>query len=177
MKHNLVLIGMMGCGKSTVGRILAERLGLELADTDQMIERRERRAISEIFAAGGERYFREREREAALTLAGRENLVVACGGGLPLCEDSIRALKEQGTVFFLRRDPGETYDAVSMEGRPLAQDGRAAFIARFRAREPVYRRWADYVIEAPSAREAALQIETLYRKAQRAGTNAEEQAT
>lgn len=174
MKGNIVLIGMMGCGKSTVGRILAGRLGLELADTDQLVERRERRAISEIFAARGEGYFRERERETALELAGRENLVVACGGGLPLREDSIRPLKERGTVFFLRRDPGETYDAVSMEGRPLAQDGRAAFIARFHAREPVYRRWADYVIEAPGAREAASQIETLYIEGLRARPNAEE---
>ncbi len=174
MKGNLVLIGMMGCGKSTVGRILAERLGLELADTDQLIESRERRAISEIFAGEGEGYFREREREAVRELAGLENLVIACGGGLPLYEDSIRPLKERGTVFFLRRDPGETYDAVSMAARPLAQDGRAAFIARFYAREPVYRRWADYVIEAPSAREAASQIETLYIEGLRAGENAKE---
>ena len=61
MKHNVVLIGMMGCGKSTVGRILAERLGLELIDTDQYIEKRERRSIPDIFAAEGEVYFRERE--------------------------------------------------------------------------------------------------------------------
>ena len=131
MKHNVVLIGMMGCGKSTVGRILAERLGLELIDTDQYIEKRERRSIPDIFAAEGEVYFRERELETAQALGGRQNLVIACGGGLPLREDCIRPLAESGLVFFLRRDPGETYDSVSMTGRPLAQDGRNAFLARF----------------------------------------------
>ena len=164
MKHNVVLIGMMGCGKSTVGRILAERLGLELIDTDQYIEKREHRSIPDIFAAEGEVYFRERELETAQALGGRQNLVIAGGGGLPLREDCIRPLAESGLVFFLRRDPGETYDSVSMTGRPLAQDGRDAFLARFQQREPVYRRWADHIIEARSAGEAAAQISEFYYK-------------
>lgn len=164
MKNNVVLIGMMGCGKSTVGRILSEWLGLELVDTDLYIEQRERRSIPDIFAADGEAYFRERELEAALSLGGRENLVIACGGGLPLREDCIRPLKDSGLVFFLRRDPGETYDAVSMSDRPLAQDGRDAFLDRFRQREPVYRRWADHIIEGRSAGETAKLISELYRK-------------
>ena len=79
---NLVLIGMMGCGKSTVGALLAHRLGRELADTDQLIEAREGCTIPELFVARGEEYFREREREVAWELAGREDLVIACGGGL-----------------------------------------------------------------------------------------------
>lgn len=164
MKSNIVLIGMMGCGKSTVGRILAERLGLELSDSDQYIEAHEHRSIPDIFAAKGEPYFRERELEAALALAGRENQVIACGGGLPLRDDCIRPLKESGLVFFLLRDPGETYDTVSMSGRPLAQDGRDAFIERFRQREPIYRRWADHIVQARSAGEAASRIAEIYRK-------------
>lgn len=164
MKNNVILIGMMGCGKSTVGRILSEHLGLELVDTDQFIEGRERRSIPDIFAAEGETYFRERELETALLLGKRENLVIACGGGLPLRDDCILPLKASGLVFFLRRDPGETYDSVSMAGRPLAQDGRDAFIARFRQREPVYRRWASHIIEAQNAGEAAGLISEIYRK-------------
>lgn len=164
MKNNIILIGMMGCGKSTVGRILSEQVGLELIDTDQYIESLERRSISDIFASKGEEYFRQRELETALLLGGRENQVIACGGGLPLRDDCIRPLKESGFVFFLRRDPGETYDSVSMEDRPLAQDGRDAFIARFRQREPVYRRWADHVIKARSAAAAVGLIAEIYRK-------------
>lgn len=165
MKHNnIVLIGMMGCGKSTVGRILSEQLGLTLIDTDHYIETQECRSIPDIFAVQGEAYFREREREAALALCERENLVIACGGGLPMRTDCIRPLHESGLVFLLLRDPGETYDSVSMASRPLAQDGRNAFIAKFQQREPIYRRWANYTIKAQSAKEAAAQIVEIYHK-------------
>ena len=147
MKQNIVLIGMMGCGKTTVGGLLAQKLDAEPADTDELVEQMEGRTIPEIFAADGEEYFRQAEERAAALLAGRTGLVIACGGGLPLREGSIRPLKESGTVFFLRRDPGEIYDTVSMAGRPLGQGGKEAFLARFAQREPVYRRWADHVIE------------------------------
>ena len=164
MKNNVILIGMMGCGKSTVGRILAERLGLELISIDREIEKNEQRSIPDIFAAAGEAYFRNCELKTVLALDGRENLVIDCGGGLPMREDCIRPLKESGLVFFLRRDPGETFDSIPREGRPLAQDGRDAFIDRFRQREPVYRRWADHMIEARGATEAADMIFEIYRK-------------
>ena len=152
---NIVLIGMMGCGKSTVGRTLARRLKLELADTDQLIEVRENRTIPEIFAQDGEAYFRAREQDIAEELAGRTGLVIACGGGLPLRSAAIAPLKDSGTVFFLCRDPGLIYDSVSMAGRPLGQGGRAAFLDRFAQREPVSRRWADVVIEGVSTVEGA----------------------
>ena len=155
-EKNLVLIGMMGCGKSTAGALLARRLGLELADTDAFVEETEGRTIPEIFAADGEAHFRRAEEAAARALAARSGLVIACGGGLPLREESIRPLKESGTVFFLRRDPGEIYDTVSMDGRPLGQGGKEAFLARFAQREPVYRRWADHVIEEFSTPDATV---------------------
>ena len=144
---NLVLIGMMGCGKSTVGRLLARKLGRELVDTDQYIEEKTGRTIPEIFAQEGEDFFRELERAAGETLAARRDLVIACGGGLPTRSAAIAPLKESGTVLFLRRDPGEIYDKVSMGSRPLGQEGRAAFLARYAAREPVYLSWADAVVE------------------------------
>ena len=154
---NIVLIGMMGCGKTTVGGLLAARLGRELADTDAWVEAREGRTIAQIFADEGETYFRDRERDAAAELARRQDLVIACGGGLPLRPDSIGCLKESGVVFWLDRDPGETYDAESMAGRPLAQDGRAAFLARFRQREPVYRAAAHHTVTNFSGPETTVQ--------------------
>ena len=144
---NIVLIGMMGCGKSTVGALLAQKLGLTLVDTDALIEEREGRSISEIFAADGEDYFRDQELGVSEELARRQDLVIACGGGLPMKPDCIGSLKYSGTVIWLRRDPAETYDTMEISGRPLAQQGREAFLERFAQREPIYRQWADLVVE------------------------------
>lgn len=147
MRDNVVLIGMMGCGKSTVGKLLAEALGFTFMDTDQYIEEALGRSIPDIFAREGEAFFRDRELGAAEELARRKGQVIACGGGLPTRADSIASLKDSGTVIFLRRDPGEIYDSVSMDGRPLGQQGRAAFLERYAGREPVYQAWADHVVE------------------------------
>lgn len=159
MGKNIVLIGMMGCGKSTVGKLLAQHFGYTLMDTDAIIEERENRAIAGIFASDGEAYFRALELELCRELSGQQNLVIACGGGLPLQDEAIAALKENGLVFWLNRDPGRTYDALDVSGRPLAQAGREDFVRRYHDRAPVYRRWADYIIpcgDDPQAVEALI---------------------
>lgn len=153
---NIVLIGMMGCGKTTCGGLLAQRLGRTLVDTDALIVDREGRSIPEIFAHQGEGYFRALEVAVAQELADRQDLVIACGGGLPLHPEAMEPLKAGGRVVFLCRDPGETYDTVPMAGRPLGQGGRGAFVARFRDREPVYRGWADLTITEFSSPEATV---------------------
>jgi len=153
---NIVLIGMMGCGKSTIGAMLAQKLGRTLVDTDALIEEREGRSIAEIFATDGEDYFRDQELGVSEELAGKQDLVIACGGGLPMKPDCIGSLKYSGTVIWLRRDPGEIYDTMETSGRPLAQQGREAFLERFAQREPIYRQWADAVIEDFSAPENTL---------------------
>lgn len=152
---NIILIGMMGCGKTTVGRLLASQLGRPLIDTDALIEAREGRSISDIFAADGESHFRDLELAVCQELSQTDGQIVACGGGLPLRSGCIGALKQNGLVFWLNRDPGETYDGLDTSGRPLAQAGRAAFLERFRQRAPIYRQWADYVISGVKAPEQA----------------------
>ena len=155
---NIVLIGMMGCGKSTVGRHLAQVLGREFADTDALVEAREGRSVAEIFAGEGEPFFRTRELELSRELAAREGLVISCGGGLPMEEGCMEALSS-GTVFWLDRDPGETWESLDTTHRPLAQRGREDFLARYSLRAPTYRRWAHHIISgAPSAEDAARAI-------------------
>ncbi len=149
MEKNIILIGMMGCGKSTVGALLARRFHLTLADTDALIERREGRSIPEIFASDGEAHFRALELALCRELSGQQGLVIACGGGLPLQEEAIAALKKNGLVFWLDRDPGETYYGLDVSGRPLAQGGREDFLARYSVRSPIYHRWADFIIVKP----------------------------
>ena len=153
--QNIVLIGMMGCGKTTVGHLLSQRFRRPLTDTDALIEARQACSISDIFAQRGEAHFRALELALCQELGNQQNLIIACGGGLPLQDGAITALKQNGLVFWLDRDPGETYDALDISGRPLAQAGREAFIQRYHDRAPVYRRWADRVIPCAGGPQAA----------------------
>lgn len=143
---NIVLIGMMGCGKTTVGGLLASRLKRPLVDTDLLIQRQEGMVIPEIFESMGEGYFRSLEAGVAQALSLRQGLIIACGGGLPLQEIAIAALKDSGRVVWLDRDAGDIFDHVDMEDRPLAQEGREAFLEKAAQRREVYRHWADVVI-------------------------------
>lgn len=143
---NIILIGMMGCGKTTVGELLSSRLRRTLVDTDSFIERQEGMTVPEIFETQGEGYFRCLETGVAQALSLRQDLIIACGGGLPLQEGAMSALKESGTVVFLDRDPGDIFDREDMTDRPLAQEGREAFLERAARRREVYERWADVTV-------------------------------
>ena len=165
MEKNIILIGMMGCGKTTVGHLLSQPLGRELVDTDALIEQRQGRSIPDIFSRDGEAYFRALELALCRELSGRQGLVIACGGGLPLQDEAMTALKENGLVFWLDRDPGETYDGLDVSGRPLAQRGREDFLQRYEQRSPIYRRWADYIIPCGDGPQgAAERVSTIYRE-------------
>ena len=144
--NHIYLIGMMGCGKTTCAALLHERLGRPVVDTDALIVEREGRSINDIFDAEGETYFRNLETEILRELEEQDGLIVATGGGMPLREENRALLRRGGTVFWLRRDPAETFAKESMEDRPLAQSGQAAFLARFEQREPLYRAAAHVVI-------------------------------
>ena len=146
IRKNIILIGMMGCGKTTVGQLLATRLGMQFVDTDRLIEAREGMTVSEIFETQGEGWFRSMEAGVAQALSLRSGLVIACGGGLPLSESSMKALKESGVVIWLNRDAGEIYDTGDMSSRPLAQEGREAFLEKAAQRAPVYEKWADATV-------------------------------
>ena len=163
MDKNVVLIGMMGCGKTTVGKLLSHRLDRPLVDTDALIEQRQGRSIPDIFARDGEAYFRALELDLCRELGGQQGLITACGGGLPTQDEAIAALKKTGLVFWLDRDPGETYDSLDVSGRPLAQAGREDFVRRYQDRAPIYRRWADYIIPCGDGpQEAERLISTIY---------------
>ena len=143
---NIILIGMMGSGKTTVGKLLASRLNKPLVDTDALIERQEGMTVPEIFETQGEAHFRSVETGVAQALSLRTDLIIACGGGLPLQKEAMAALKESGTVFWLDRDPGDIFDHEDLSGRPLAQEGREKFIALGEARREVYESWADVTV-------------------------------
>ena len=113
----LFLIGYMGCGKSTLGRRLARRLGAEFADTDALIERREGASVADVFRYEGEERFREVEREVLeQTLAGTA-AVVSTGGGLPVWRDNMARMNAAGFTVYLRREAEQIARRLSPYGR------------------------------------------------------------
>ena len=138
-KQNIVLTGMPGSGKSTVGRILAREMGREFVDTDTEIIRLAKKPISDIFAQRGEAYFRDLESQVIAQLAQRTGLVIATGGGAILRAENVRRLRQNGRIYFLDR-PVE--DIVPTDDRPLSRD-REALEKRYAERYPRYVTAAD----------------------------------
>ena len=153
---NIVLCGMMGCGKTTCAHLLGTQLGRPVVDTDDMVVEMAGMSISDLFAQKGEAAMRDLETEAARQLSTRQDLIIATGGGLPLRSENRQLLRSTGIVVFLRRDPGEIYDTGDMSGRPLGQQGREAFLNRFAQREPIYQAFSHIVINDFSSPEATV---------------------
>ena len=134
---NIILIGMPGCGKSTVGRRLAERLGRPFLEADGEIEKAAGRSIPAIFAEEGEAGFRLRETAVLAELGKRSGAVIATGGGCVTRAENYPLLHQNGTIVWLTRDP----DKLAREGRPLSL--HADLSAMYAARAPLYARFAD----------------------------------
>ena len=120
MSANIVLVGFMGTGKSTVGRVIAQKLGFHFIDTDDVIEQTSKAKISDIFAEHGEVYFRDLESQAVKSVALMKNQVVATGGGVVLRSSNIDLLRTGGPIFCLNATPKAIWDRVrSSRSRPL----------------------------------------------------------
>lgn len=123
MKDNIILIGFMGAGKTSVGQELSFRYQMNLLDTDYLIEEKAGMSISEIFARKGETYFRQLETEVLTELLNKaENTVISVGGGLPMREENRRILKELGEVIYLQVKPDTVLKRLNGDTtRPLLQ--------------------------------------------------------
>ena len=143
-KENIVLIGMPACGKSTVGRIIAEKLSRRLVDTDELIRQRAGMEIREIFENHGEREFRRLENEVIREISGEGSLVIATGGGAVINPENVSALKKNGRLYFIDR-PKELL--IPTESRPLSSD-RASIEKRYAERYPIYSSSADFGVDA-----------------------------
>ena len=114
------LIGMMGCGKSTVAKLLSDRLCFQLLDTDSLIVNRENQSINEIFQNKGEGYFRHLESEILTEVLAVDNSVISTGGGIVKSEANILLLKDKSIVFYLKADENILYERVKNNSeRPL----------------------------------------------------------
>jgi shikimate kinase len=148
MTDNVILVGFMGAGKSSVGRILAARLGRCFVETDDMISAKEGRPIPEIFAEHGEAHFRALEDEAVRLLGLKHGEVIATGGGLPCRHGRLEALRSIGTVVWLSGEFAALYERALRGGdRPmLSGKTRAQAEALYLARVPFYAK-ADLAVD------------------------------
>jgi shikimate kinase len=151
---NLVLVGYRGTGKSTVARIIAERLGWPWFDADAEIELRAGKSIAKIFADQGEAAFRDLETRVVADLAGHERCVLALGGGAVMRPENREAILRQGQVVWLQASPETLWrrmqqDGATAERRPnlTAQGGITEIIATLESRREVYRQCAHYEVD------------------------------
>lgn len=152
-KQNIVLTGMPGCGKSTIGKLLAEKLNRQFVDTDEVIVEKEGRQISDIFASDGEEYFRDAEASAVKQVSEKNGLVIATGGGAILRSDNIAALLSNGKIFFLNRPLD---DIMPTDDRPLSSNFND-LKTRFDERYPIYKSTCDEEIFVDGIAQNAVQ--------------------
>ena len=153
-KQNIILIGMPGSGKTTIGKIIAEKTGRDFIDTDEKIVEKHG-DISSIFAEKGEAYFRNLEEDAVKEASQKSGVIIATGGGAVLRPENVNALKQNGVVFFLNRPLS---DIVPTDDRPLSSNYEA-LKKRFEERYDTYLSSADYEIHIDgNAENAAAEI-------------------
>ncbi len=169
MKNNVILCGFMGCGKSTVGTLLAEKLNYTFLDSDKVIEQREKMTVSEIFSAYGEEYFRTVETAVINDLCKQKSQIIATGGGAVLNPLNADVLRDNGTVFFLDVTPETVLRRLKDDtSRPLLQkkDKESAVLELMNIRRPIYTKHSHYTINGNQNPEAVSQeiIEILNTK-------------
>lgn len=147
---NIFLIGLMGAGKTTVGKLIAKNLGKTFYDTDHVIEQRTGVKIPTIFEVEGEDGFRRRETDTLSELAQQADIVLATGGGAIIAPENRAILKQHGYVIYLRANVNELYLRTRNDkNRPLLQnvDARAKLEQLFHLRNPMYTETADLIVD------------------------------
>ena len=150
---NLILIGMPGCGKSTLGKLLAEHFHREFLDTDELITAKTERTPAQIITEDGETAFRAIESAVIAETGALTGKVISTGGGVITREENYAPLAQNGILFFINRDPAQ----LPSEGRPLSQD-TGAIQRLYEQRLPLYRRFCDFEIPAPDTVEATFTL-------------------
>ena len=165
---NIILSGFMGCGKTTIGKIIARKLDLDFIDTDKLIEEREGRKIREIFDTDGEGYFRDKEHEICAELSREDNKVIATGGGALTFNRNKEVLSKNGRIIFIDVDLDTIIKRIGNDSRrPLLNSETRAL---FDKRNPIYKKNCDFTITVRgdvSAREIADNIIKYYIKGEK----------
>jgi len=148
-ERNLFLIGFMGCGKSTMARLLAAETGKELVEMDETIEVEQGMKITAIFEKYGENYFRDLETQLIERIADKGGAIVSCGGGAVLREENIAAMRKNGKIVYLAATPETIYERVrDKTTRPLLNGNmNVEYITQLmEKRLPIYEKAADVIL-------------------------------
>jgi shikimate kinase len=151
MKSNIALIGFMGVGKSSVGKLLAERLKMKFKEMDSLIQEYAGKSIDEIFKSQGENGFRKIESEVTAKISGNHKTVISCGGGVVLNPSNIEHLKTNSLIVYLQAKPSTILQRLqqSKEVRPLlaVEDPAKTVDDLMRSRRPLYEQASDIIID------------------------------
>lgn len=164
--YNIVLIGFMGAGKSTISEFLKTAFAMDVIEMDQIIAEREGMSISDIFEVYGEQYFRNLETNLLIEMQSRTNVVISCGGGTPMRECNVAEMKKNGRVVLLTAKPETILDRVKdSHDRPLIENNKTvSFIAELmEKRREKYEAAADIVIETDGKDELQICEELIHR--------------
>jgi len=145
MDKNIVLIGMPGSGKTTVGELLSESLNLKLYDVDKFIENIEAKTISEIFESG-EKHFRAIETNAIKIISSKSGIIISTGGGTIKSSHNMEMLKKNGLIIFINRPLMDIIEDVDIENRPLIKNGKEKMYELYHERYDLYKKYCDYEI-------------------------------
>lgn len=163
---NIVLIGFMGCGKTTIANCLSTLFDMEVVEMDKIIAEREGMSISDIFETYGEQYFRDAETNLLIEMQSRKNVVISCGGGTPLRECNVTEMKKNGKVVLLTAEPEEILNRVKdSHDRPLIENNKSVDFIRnlMESRRARYEEAADIIIHTDGKAEIQICKELIQR--------------
>lgn len=160
----IALCGYMGAGKTTLGKILAKKLGFDFVDTDEYIEKIENKNIPQIFDDNGEEYFRELEHKAITHFATADKIVLALGGGLPI-EDKNKEILKKMFVVYIKSDFENCYNRILNSDRPIVKKNtKSQLKEHYNNRIPHYEKVADLVVASDDIQKIAERIEKFVKE-------------
>lgn len=145
LNKNIILIGMPGSGKTTIGKIIATKIDRDFLDVDQYIENIQNQKISDIFKKG-ENYFRKIEKDTVREISKRKGIVISTGGGVVKFPENIYHLKKNGIIIFVDRNIEDIVEDVNISDRPLLKEGVEKIFSLYKERYVLYKGYADYIV-------------------------------
>lgn len=162
MKTNIVLTGLSGAGKTTIGKHLSALLDMPFTDSDENIEKSHGK-ISDLFLKG-EAHFRELESKMILSLSALDGVIISTGGGVILNPANIEALRQRGVIFYIKRSVEDILKSIDIHSRPLVKNNPDSLYKLYEERKDLYEKYCDYTIDAGDMQKAIRTIKAIWAK-------------